>query len=120
VLAAELAVSCAVDCCNRWLFGRGAENAVLEGKEGVVGVDGSSEVDGDDILGWERSSARTTSAGVPLGARSLNGVSGDVTAEPGLVVVVMRSLAVFDLPDSSSSGGARQASWSVGGCVDVE
>lgn len=39
---------------------------MLEGCEGEVGVDGSSEVDGDDIEGWERSSARTTSAGVPL------------------------------------------------------
>jgi hypothetical protein len=71
VLAAELAVVCCVDCCNRWLLGRGAEIAVLEGREGVVGVDGSSEVDGDDIEGWERSSARTTSAGVPLGVVSL-------------------------------------------------
>jgi hypothetical protein len=72
VLAAELAVSCAVGCCcDRWLLGSGAEIAVLEGKEGVVGVDGSSEVDGDDIEGWERSSARTTSAGVPPGESSL-------------------------------------------------
>jgi hypothetical protein len=70
-LAVELAVSCAVDGCKRWLLGSGAEIAVLEGKEGVVGVDGSSEVDGDDILGWERSSARTTSAGVPLRESSL-------------------------------------------------
>ena len=62
---------CVVDCCNRWLSGSGAEIAVLEGKEGVVGVDGSSEVDGDDIEGWERSSARTTSAGVPPGECSL-------------------------------------------------
>ena len=43
---------------------------MLEGCEGEVGVDGSSEVDGDDIEGWERSSARTTSAGVPQGGRS--------------------------------------------------
>jgi hypothetical protein len=71
VLAAELAVICCVECRNRWLVGSGAEIAVLEGKEGVVGVDGSSEVDGDDIEGWERSSARTTSAGVPLGVVSL-------------------------------------------------
>jgi hypothetical protein len=71
VLATELAVGCCVGCCNRWLLGRGAEIAVLGGKEGVVGVDGSSEVDGDDIEGWERSSARTTSAGVPPGAGSL-------------------------------------------------
>ena len=71
VLAAELTVSCAVGCCSRWSLGSGAEISVLEGKEGVVGVDGSSEVDGDDILGWERSSARTTSAGVPLGEGSL-------------------------------------------------
>jgi hypothetical protein len=42
---------------------------VLEGVEGNVGVDGSSELDGD--IGWERSSARTTSAGVPPGSRSL-------------------------------------------------
>jgi len=71
VLVTELAVSCIAGCCDRWLFGRGAESAVLEGKEGVVGVDGSSEVDGDDIVGWERSSARTTSAGVPPGESSL-------------------------------------------------
>lgn len=71
VLAAELTVSCAVGCCDRWLLGSGAEIAVLEGKEGVVGVDGSSEADGDDIEGWERSSARTTSAGVPPGESSL-------------------------------------------------
>lgn len=38
---------------------------MLEGVEGNVGVDGPSELDGD--IGWERSSARTTSAGVPLG-----------------------------------------------------
>ena len=71
MLAAELAGVCCVDCCNRRLLGSGAEIAVLEGREGVVGVDGSSEVDGDDIEGWERSSARTTSAGVPPGAGSL-------------------------------------------------
>ena len=40
---------------------------MLVGWEGEFGVDGSSEVDGEDIMGWERSSARTTTAGVPLG-----------------------------------------------------
>lgn len=49
------------DICS----GVGAESVVLVGREGSVGVDGWSEVDGG-ILGW-RSSARTTSAGVPLG-----------------------------------------------------
>lgn len=39
---------------------------MLEGSEGFVEVDGASEVDGDDIENWERSSARTTLAGVPL------------------------------------------------------
>lgn len=29
-------------------------------------MDGSSKVDGECVLGWEFSSARTTSAGVPL------------------------------------------------------
>jgi hypothetical protein len=43
---------------------------VLEGVEGNVGVDRPSELDGD-ILGWERSSARTTTAGVPLGTKSV-------------------------------------------------
>lgn len=38
---------------------------MLGGNEGIVGVDGSSEVDGDDVESWGRSSARTTSAGVP-------------------------------------------------------
>jgi hypothetical protein len=33
---------------------------------GDVGVDGSSEVNGDNVEGWERSSARTTTAGMPL------------------------------------------------------
>ena len=46
--------------------GVGAESVVLVGREGSVGVDGGSEVDGGGVLGW-RSSARTTSAGVPLG-----------------------------------------------------
>jgi hypothetical protein len=61
---------CCIECGNCWLCGFGAENLVLEGCEGEVGVDGSSEVDGDDVEGWERSSARTTSAGVPQGDRS--------------------------------------------------
>ncbi len=39
---------------------------MLVGSVGVFGVDGSSEVDGDNMEGWERSSARTTAAGVPL------------------------------------------------------
>jgi hypothetical protein len=65
VRAAEPVRACCIGCGN-WLCGFGAENLVLEGCEGEVGVDGSSEVDGDDIEGWERSSARTTSAGVPL------------------------------------------------------
>lgn len=43
---------------------------VLEGEEGNVGVDGSSELSGDIVCG-ERSSARTTSAGVPLGIVSI-------------------------------------------------
>jgi hypothetical protein len=41
-----------------------AEIIVLGGSEGCVGVNGSSEVDGD--RSWEWSPARTTFAGVPL------------------------------------------------------
>jgi hypothetical protein len=56
------------------LLGFGAEIVVLEGiEESGFGVDGSSEVDGDDVLG---SSARTTSAGVPLGGRVYRGGVG--------------------------------------------
>jgi hypothetical protein len=43
----------------------GAEMLVLEEGSGVVGVDGSAEVDGDTMCCWELSSARTTFAGVP-------------------------------------------------------
>jgi hypothetical protein len=96
-------VSCAVDGCKRWLLGSGAEIAVLEGKEGVVGVDGSSEVDGDNILGWERSSARTTSAGVPPGESSLGWSpwrrDSRYRARDGRDVVSR----VLDLPDSKLS-----------------
>lgn len=38
---------------------------MLGGMEGTVGLDGWSEMDGD-VKGWGRSSARTTSAEVPL------------------------------------------------------
>lgn len=38
---------------------------MLEGVRGDVGVDGSSEVNGDDGGSWELSSARTNIAGVP-------------------------------------------------------
>src|SRR5258707_1063872 len=38
VLAAELAVFCAADCCSRWLLGRGTVIVVLGGTEGVVAV----------------------------------------------------------------------------------
>lgn len=64
VLAEPVAACCDVynDACKIIC---GAEMIVLGGNEGVVGVDGSSEVDGEDISGWGRSSARTTSAGVP-------------------------------------------------------
>jgi hypothetical protein len=48
-------------CC---VIGIGAEIVVLVGNEGDVEMDGSSEVDGD--IDWELSSARTTTAGVPL------------------------------------------------------
>jgi hypothetical protein len=66
----------------------GAEMVVLEGNEGVVEVDGSSGVDGDGE--WELSSARTTTAGVPLVDRSVERFSGkagylDVSAA-GVVV----------------------------------
>ena len=46
--------------------GERAEMAVLVGLEGEVGVDGSSGMDRDVIVGRGLSSARTTSAGVPL------------------------------------------------------
>lgn len=54
-----------VDCRVVWSFVSGAESVVLGGGEGEFGVDGSSEVDGDNIDGSWESSARTTSAGVP-------------------------------------------------------
>jgi hypothetical protein len=57
---------------NRSIRGFGAEMVVLGGSEGEVGVDGSSEMDGDGAECWERS-ARTTSAGVPLVFVSLKG-----------------------------------------------
>lgn len=50
------------------VLGFGAEIVVLGGNEGLIGVDGSSEVDGES---WERSSARTTTAGVPLVVKCL-------------------------------------------------
>ena len=71
VLDVELVVVYYIDCYNRRLLGSRAEIAILEGREGVVRVDRSSEVDGDNIEGWERSSARTTSAGVPPGVAFL-------------------------------------------------
>lgn len=45
----------------------GAEIIVLGGGDGSSDVDGWSEVEGDNIRGSWESSARTTSAGVPLG-----------------------------------------------------
>lgn len=51
--AAELVSGCWIDCCICSSFGFGAEMFVLGGKEGEVGVDGSSEVDGDDVESWE-------------------------------------------------------------------
>lgn len=48
---------------------------MLGGNEGIVGVDGSSEVDGDDVESWGRSSARTNFAGVPREVRSFGLVS---------------------------------------------
>ena len=42
------------DCCMCWLFGFGAEIFVLvDIEEKGFGVDGSSEVDGEYIIGWE-------------------------------------------------------------------
>lgn len=73
---------------------------MLGGNEGIVGVDGSSEVDGDDVEGWGRSSARTTSAGVPRETRRLgrylNRSSFRYLAQEG-VVMWLRSLDLSDL-----------------------
>jgi len=74
VLADEL-VYCCNSCNICWSWGVGAESNVLEGGRGVFGVDGSSVMNGD-VEGW-RSSARTTSAGVPLVAECYKDVSGD-------------------------------------------
>ena len=58
--------SCRVICCGIWWFVFGAEIAVLGGGEGEIGVDWRAELTGDNIAGSSESSARTTSAGVPL------------------------------------------------------
>jgi hypothetical protein len=52
-----------IDCCVVLL---GAEMVVLGGKGRGVGVNGSSEVDGDGDEFDERSPARAAKAGVPL------------------------------------------------------
>jgi hypothetical protein len=62
----------------------GAEIVVLGGGEGEFGMDGPSEVDEDNIEGSSESSARTTSAGVPLGDSVSKGVSGDRSAQKPL------------------------------------
>jgi hypothetical protein len=49
-----------VDCCTV-LFG--AEMVVLEGKRGDIGVNGSSEADGDGDMVDERSPARAANSG---------------------------------------------------------
>lgn len=73
----------------------GAEMVVLEGNEGDVGVDGLSEVDGDNIGCWECSSARTTSAGVPLVDQTIKRRVWRLRFPDTLVDVVVRSVVVL-------------------------
>lgn len=48
-----VALRCSV-CCTCWLLKFGAEIVVLGGiEEAGFGMDGSSEVDGEYIFGWE-------------------------------------------------------------------
>jgi hypothetical protein len=81
-------------CGGRRVWKDGAEMVVLWGERGGIGVDGSSEVDGEDgdNRGW--SSARTTIAGVPpcFGLFLLSqGLNDQMVTEFGVYNVVWRS-----------------------------
>lgn len=52
-----------ISCSNCRAVSFGAEILVLEGKEGGIGVDGSSEADGDGDKVAERSPARAANSG---------------------------------------------------------
>jgi len=53
VLFALVIIFCWEECCMGGSVGYGAEVVVLGGNEGLFGVDGSSEVDGDNVESWE-------------------------------------------------------------------